>query len=289
MVLESQFHLALMDETAVKRRVNIICTQFETLRQSRSHFTKINDFLLWPGEVFNQANPQITGESGAYRFILPPGTYYLQIEKAGYRTFFTNIVKFTGHQTIALNFPLLRRPSIPLPISIGKIDKIPLPHLPDFFGTKRVSEITQKSVELPERIEKLLGNPAPVFKYPTPDGEIIDIRYLRGKKTILSTWATWSPLAQIQVPILDRLQREREEDVRVLLLSIQESPGTVETYLHRGGYKIPSIVDQEGTLTELYPILTLPQHFFVDRRGILQDIHTGFLNLDELNKKLEKL
>ncbi|MDP3965753.1 MAG: fibronectin type III domain-containing protein [bacterium] len=249
----------------------------------------IHDFLLWPGDIFNQANPQTTGADGSYRFILPPGKYYITVEKNGYRTFFTDIVTLKSHQTVNFELPILRKPGIALPVSLFGIQRIGFPHLPDFFGMRRVSEITGESVLPPEEARTLLGKLAPVFQLPTPTGEIIDIRYLRGKKTILSVWATWSPLAQIQIPILDELQRERQSDTAVLLLSLQESAGTIETYLRRGGYVLQSVTDADGALTGLYPILTLPQHFFIDRRGVLQDIYVGFLNKAELEEKLEQL
>ncbi len=249
----------------------------------------IHDFIVWPGEIFNQANPHITSKDGSYRFILPPGKYYLKVEHEGYRTFFTDIVEFKNHQTVNLVLPLSPKPAIKLPISIFNVSRITFPYIPDFFGMRRVSEVAQEPVKLPEQVRALLGKLAPVFKSPTPTGEIIDIRYLRGKKTVLTVWATWSPLAQIQIPILDELQRENENDIAVLLLSLQESAGVIETYLRRGGYILKSITDAEGILTELYPIFTLPQHFFIDRKGILQDVYVGFLNKEELEKRLKDL
>ena len=223
---------------------------------------------------------------------MPPGTYYTTVEKEGYRKFFTDILNFESHQTVNLKLPLLASPAIKLPVSIGGLTHISLPHLPDFFGMSRVDVVSKKGVTLPANVQALLGKEAPIFEFPTPIGDALDIRYLRGKKTILTTWATWSPLAQIQLPVLDSLQRERrerEDDVRILLLAIQESPGLVETYLRRGGYEIQSVVDREGKLTELYPILTIPQHFFIDRKGILKDIYVGFLNKEALEEKLKML
>ena len=248
-----------------------------------------NDFVLWPGEIFNQANPQITGDDGLYRFILPPGKYYIKMEKRGYKTFYTDIMELKSHRAINLAASLSRKPSLKLPFSIFGINRIPLPYLPNIFKERSIMPELQLAVTAPNKIRELIGKFAPIFSLPDSKGNELDIRYLRGKKTVMTTWATWSPLAQIQIPILDKLQREEEDSVRVLLLSLHESSGVIETYLRRGNYQIPSVVDAEGKITQLYPILTIPQHFFIDRKGILRDVHIGFLSNKELKNKLKEL
>jgi len=250
---------------------------------------EINDFILWPGEVFNQANPQFTGKDGSFRFIVPPGKYYLKVEKAGYRAFYTDIEELAAHTAINLRLSLLPDSKLRLPFSIFGLREIPLPSIPDFWGMSRVKETLQGAITPPEAVKALLDKPAPVFAMPDSSNNIVDIRYLRGKKTILSTWATWAPLAQVQLPILDKLQLENEQDVRVLLLSLQESQGVVESYIKRGGYQLESVIDKKGQLTKLYPIFTMPQHFFLDRKGVVRDVFVGFLNDKELQEKLEKL
>lgn len=46
--------------------------------------TQENIWQKWPGEKFNQKNPQITDQTGEYMFMVPEGKYYLQINKLGY-------------------------------------------------------------------------------------------------------------------------------------------------------------------------------------------------------------
>lgn len=252
-------------------------------------FPELDDFVPWPGEVFNQANPQVTRLDGTYRFILPPGKYYLKVEKEGYRTFYTDIMNLDSHEAINFVIPITSRPIISLPFAIFGISKIRIPVLPDFFGMNRVIQSSQPVIPVLEEIAKLIGNPAPIFALPDAAGEPFDIRYLRGKKAVVSVWSSWSPMAQIQIPILDEFQKSREEDVQVLLLSIQESGGVAQTYLHRGGYQIPTVIDRHGEITRLYPILTLPQHFFLDRKGILREIYIGLVDAERLSKIMEEL
>ncbi len=250
---------------------------------------EVDDFILWPGDVFNQANPQFSGDDGSFRFIVPPGKYYFKVEKPGYRTFYTDIEEFAAHAAINFTIPLLSSTRLSLPFSIFGLREISLSIFPDFWGMSRIKGTPQVVSVPPAVVENMLGKIAPVFVLPNSASSTVDIRYLRGKKTILSTWATWAPLAQVQLPILDKLQKEDAQNVHVLLLSLQESQGVVESYLQRGGYGLQSVVDREGRLTKLYPVFTMPQHFFLDRKGILRSVFVGFMGDEELKIELGKL
>lgn len=41
-------------------------------------------WVLWNGSAFGQTNPQRTDENGAYVFEVPPGRYYVEVEKEGF-------------------------------------------------------------------------------------------------------------------------------------------------------------------------------------------------------------
>ena len=120
-------------------------------------------------------------------------------------------------------------------------------------------------------------------------GESVDLRYLRGKRTVLTVWSTWSPLAQAQVPVIDEAQKLEGNDARFVLVSLQESGGVVENYLRRGGYGVTGIVDLEGKFADRYPVLTIPQRFFIDRKGVVRDIFVGFLDKEALLERVRGL
>lgn len=42
------------------------------------------EWVKWPGHLYNQYNPQFTGREGTFSFIAPPGEYYLKSEAEGY-------------------------------------------------------------------------------------------------------------------------------------------------------------------------------------------------------------
>ncbi|MFB6226610.1 MAG: hypothetical protein ABEJ02_04630 [Candidatus Paceibacteria bacterium] len=43
-----------------------------------------DEWVQWPGHLYNQYNPQFTGKDGAFSFVAPPGEYYLRAEAEGF-------------------------------------------------------------------------------------------------------------------------------------------------------------------------------------------------------------
>jgi hypothetical protein len=46
-----------------------------------------NKYELWNAKNYQQSNPQITDKKGTYSFLVPPGTYYLQVKTSGYQDY----------------------------------------------------------------------------------------------------------------------------------------------------------------------------------------------------------
>lgn len=44
-------------------------------------------YELWQGEEYDQENPQVTRVQGTYSFLVPEGSYYVQVEAPGYPTY----------------------------------------------------------------------------------------------------------------------------------------------------------------------------------------------------------
>ena len=66
-------------------------------KQVRSAFVtiytqnKVGEWVEWPAHLYNQFNPQSTGEDGSFVFLVPPGQYYLQVVASGYESKKTDI------------------------------------------------------------------------------------------------------------------------------------------------------------------------------------------------------
>jgi len=103
---ELRFSLVVDPEGYVYANVNGGQLRIEKARISIFSKDTQSRFILWPGEEFQQRNPQTTGTTGEYSFLVPPGEYYMSVEASGYKTYigqpFT-VAEGTGvHENIEL-------------------------------------------------------------------------------------------------------------------------------------------------------------------------------------------
>lgn len=63
-------------------------------------------WLPWPAQEYNQHNPQTTDATGQYTFLAPAGTYYLQVQREGYKSFRGDIFELTEATPINFNIEM---------------------------------------------------------------------------------------------------------------------------------------------------------------------------------------
>lgn len=68
------------------------------------------NFGLWPGQLYGERNPQVTGANGVFAFIVPAGTYRLLFEKKGYDVRSTLAFPVTYQNVLIGTFHMLRLP-----------------------------------------------------------------------------------------------------------------------------------------------------------------------------------
>ena len=66
---------------------------------------KVDEWVIWPGNLYNQPNPQTSNRTGEFLFVVPAGRYYLTAEAIGYKKFVGKSFTVAG-EIINLNFKL---------------------------------------------------------------------------------------------------------------------------------------------------------------------------------------
>ncbi|TDQ79295.1 TlpA family protein disulfide reductase [Sphingobacterium yanglingense] len=128
-----------------------------------------------------------------------------------------------------------------------------------------------------------IGDPVPdilisgLKNYPNDQVRISDFK---GKLLILDFWATWCPSCYESFPQFDRLQKQFDDEIQIILVNAIETKDTekkisnlFEKQLENLNYQVKlPYVNLEPTLGKLFPFQSLPQYVWIDGEGKLRAI-----------------
>ena len=137
-----------------------------------------------------------------------------------------------------------------------------------------------------------VGTHAPYFDLPDLDGGRVKLSAYANAPLILVFWATWNSAGADQIKILDDYIATHGKDatfVPVLAVSSQEEKSIVSSFMHRGGYRVHTVLDQEGTITNTYGVKSLPTLFFLDSEGVIRAEVDGVLSQKMIVDNFEKI
>jgi peroxiredoxin len=135
-----------------------------------------------------------------------------------------------------------------------------------------------------------IGQPAPPFTLRSPDGEVIRLKDFVGQPLLINFWATWCPPCRFEMPLLqDTYEKYRDQGLVVLGVDVQEGPELVKPFLEQYGLTFPVALDRSGAVSSAYRVMGLPTTVFVDRDGVVVDIHRGALIEQTLQGYLDKI
>lgn len=141
------------------------------------------------------------------------------------------------------------------------------------------------SVPAPE-----VGHPAPDFTLPAVHGPSLALHSFRGKVVLINFWATWCPACRREMPDLMRWYRRlKGQGFVVLGVDKQESRDDVAVFLQRLHITYPVVLDGDGTVSARYTVLGIPTSFLVDRRGVVQAVKVGVVDVTYLRTQVRPL
>jgi peroxiredoxin/outer membrane lipoprotein-sorting protein len=132
-----------------------------------------------------------------------------------------------------------------------------------------------------------VGQMAPDFTLKDINGRTVSLQSLRGKVVFLNFWATWCGPCVVEMPHLEKLQREYKQKDVVILGIDDEDAETQRELLQEKRYSFNSLVDEGKATGRLYHITAIPQSFFIGRDGKILAYYRGSRKEAELRAGLE--
>ena len=156
----------------------------------------------------------------------------------------------------------------------------------DKSPAKSASESVAKAVE---------GSVAPEFTVKDLDGKDVALSSLKGSVVLVNFWATWCPPCKEEIPSMIKLnQAMTGKAFRMLAISIEEGGKEAIDSYFKGRRDLPTYLDTEAKVSQLYGTTGVPETFIVDKQGIIRKKIVGGIDwnspevisyLDELLKK----
>ena len=162
-----------------------------------------------------------------------------------------------------------------------------------FAGTVLIASlIVSGCTRLAQKVEGLeIGSPAPKFKLPDLDGREVSLDQYKGKVVLLDFWATWCNPCRMTMPVLEKLQKEYPDTMVLLAINLQETRDEVRNYVREHNVDSRVLLDEEGSVGQVYGTGAIPMHVLIDKAGIVRNIQVGYDSrmATQLRTQIEKL
>ena len=108
----------------------------------------------------------------------------------------------------------------------------------------------------------------PQFSGSTLEARQLSMTEYRGTVIVLTFWASWCLECRVDMPALERLQREfSSRGFTIIGVNARENKEAVRRYAKELGLTFPLVLDPDGTINGLYGVIGLPTTFVVGRDG----------------------
>lgn len=134
-----------------------------------------------------------------------------------------------------------------------------------------------------EPIEGWQGVPSPDITLQTLNGETIHLSELKGKRVILDFWATWCPPCVKEIPHFIQLYGETSREDLIIIGISNEAREKLEKFVEKKGINYP-IASGKLPPPPYDTITSIPTTFFIDRKGIIQNIIVGYHDYNSLKE-----
>ncbi len=139
----------------------------------------------------------------------------------------------------------------------------------EHFTEAPISIADVKTEEKFDQKKSTVGYLAPDFSLRNLKGNYQSLDSFSGQVVVLNFWATWCVPCRVEMPSFEKLYRRyRSEGVTVLAVTLDKnSEQNIKSFVEEYELSFPVLLDEEGKVERLYPSMTIPFTYVIDRDG----------------------
>jgi len=117
---------------------------------------------------------------------------------------------------------------------------------------------------------------APALRLANADGEVTDLRDLRGSWVMVHFWASWCGPCRKELPTVQRMAQQLvPKDIKLVMVNTAENEDDIISFLFGVAPDLDTLMDSDGVVTNLWQPRGLPSSFFVDPDGRIRYLALG--------------
>jgi cytochrome c biogenesis protein CcmG, thiol:disulfide interchange protein DsbE len=120
----------------------------------------------------------------------------------------------------------------------------------------------------------IVGKVAPDFALPDLDDKTVKLSDFRGKVVFLNFWATWCKPCREEMPSMEVLYKNFENNgLVVLAVSIDRvtTKKDIPPFVKGMSLSFPVLVDSWGQTDKRYKLMGVPETYVIDQQGVLRE------------------
>jgi peroxiredoxin len=132
-----------------------------------------------------------------------------------------------------------------------------------------------------------VGHEAPGFSLPDLEGNQTSLSDHQGDVVLINFWATWCPPCRVEMPDMEAVYREhQDEGFEILGIDQREPQELVEEFVSERGFSWVFLLDEDFDVSREYSATSIPRSILVDRDGTVAHIWSGTLTRSQLEQQL---
>jgi len=120
----------------------------------------------------------------------------------------------------------------------------------------------------------------------TLDGDPLDLADFVGGPLVVNFFAESCPPCVAEMPTFEAIANEVAPDITFVGVSEDPSSVSARRIIEQTGITYPVVWDRDGSALVSFEALGMPTTLFVDRDGIILELHTGALSAEDLRARL---